>query len=39
MNTMNTYYICFFIYLPKCEISDEENFGEEAAKAILGEYL
>ena len=39
MNTMNTYHIWFFIYLPKCEISDEKNFGKEATKAILGEYL
>jgi hypothetical protein len=38
MNTINTYHACFFIYLLKCEGS-EENFGEEAAKAILGEYL
>jgi len=27
-----------FYLLLKCE-SSEENFGEEAAKAILGEYL
>jgi hypothetical protein len=28
-----------FIYLPKCEGSDGKNFGEEATKAILGEYF
>ena len=39
-NEYNEYLLyMLFIYLPKCESSDEENFGEEAAKTILGEYL